>query len=415
MSSPAPLQSGTFLRLKGGYTGLALILLNTFLLLLFTNLACAGAMRLWHAMRKGDADFRLAGMDRATALKAYPGWSADDLGQLLRETCSRHYQYEPYTGFSERPFHGKYVNVEEAGFRSIGRPEAWPPSAATFNVFVFGGSTTFGWAVPDSDTIAASLQRRFDTDGQRIAVYNFGRDGYFSGQEMMLLSRLLSDGHVPSMAVFIDGLNDFANWKGEPDFSDEMRQLVNDQQAESGVWRSALELARHMPVWNIFEALALKVSHYNRLDSYKAHTDARAIEDVVSRWRAHKKLIEGMAQTFHFETAFVWQPVPVYRYDLTRHFLHDAGGNWFDYGERARAGYPAMARLRPELERGGNFLWLADEQEGRNENLYVDGFHYTAAFSHDLGDRIARFVEPRINPAQTRSHTLSLARGPAPL
>jgi hypothetical protein len=216
------------------------------------------------------------------------------------------------------------------------------------------------------------------------------------------------------MAVFIDGLNDFANWKGEPDFSDEMRQMVDDRQTP-GLARSTLELARQMPLWGVFEALALKASHHNRLDSYRSHTDARAIEDVVSRWRAHKKLIEGMAQAFHFETAFVWQPVPVYRYDLTRHFLHDAGGNWFDYGERAKAGYPVMAQHRAELEQSGNFLWLADEQEGRKENLYVDGFHYTAAFSHDLGDRIARFVEPRINPAQTHSHTLSLARGPAPL
>jgi hypothetical protein len=415
MSALAPSQPGTILRLKRGYTGFALILLNTLLLLLFANLACVGAMRLWRAMRKGDEDFRLAGMDRATALKAYPGWSADDLGQLLRETCSRHYRYEPFTGFSERQFHGKYVNVEDAGFRSIGRPEDWPPSPATFNVFVFGGSTTFGWGAPDGDTIAASLQRRFDTDGKRIAVYNFGRDGYFSAQEMMLLSRLLSDGHLPSMAIFIDGLNDFANWKGEPDYSDEMRRLVNDRQAASGLGRSTLELARQTPLWSVFEGLALKASHYNRLSLYKAHTDASAIEDVVSRWRAHKKLIEGMAQAFHFETAFVWQPVPVYRYDLTRHFLHDAEGNWFDYGERARAGYPVMARLRPELERSGNFLWLADEQEGRRENLYVDGFHYTAAFSHDLGERIARFVEPKINPAQTHSHSLSLARGPAPL
>jgi hypothetical protein len=415
MLSTAPSRPDTALRLKAGYTGLALILLNTLLLLLFANLACAGAKGLWRAMRKGDADFRLAGMDRATALKAYPGWSPDDLGLLLRETCARRYQYEPYTGFSERPFHGKYVNVEAPGFRSIGRTEAWPPSPAEFNLFVFGGSTAFGWGAPDGETIAANLQRRFDADGKRIVVYNFGRDGYFSGQEMMLLNRLLTNGFVPSMAVFIDGLNDFANWSGEPDFSEEIRQLVDQQQAASGLGRATLEFARQMPVWSVLEGFVQKATHYNRLGSYRTHTDAGAIGDVVSRWRAHKKLIEAMAQAYRFETLFVWQPVPVYRYDLTRHFLHDAGGNWFDYGERAKAGYPVMARLRPELEREGNFLWLADEQEGRQENLYVDGFHYTAAFSRDLGDRIGRFVEPRINPAQTHSHSLSLARGPAPL
>ena len=187
--------------------------------------------------------------------------------------------------------------------------------------------------------------------------------------------------------------------------------MVDDRQTASGLGRATVELARQMPVWSVLEGLALKATHSNRLDSYRTHTDADAIAGVVSRWRAHKRLIEAMGQAFHFETAFVWQPVPVYRYDLTRHFLHDAGGNWFDYGERAKAGYPVMARLRPELEREGNFLWLADEQEGRQENLYVDGFHYSAAFSRDLSDRIARFVEPKINPAQTRSRTLSFSAG----
>jgi lysophospholipase L1-like esterase len=415
MSAAAPPQPPALRRIQRGYTGFSLILLNTALLLLFANLACAGAIYVWHSMRKGDADFRLAGMSRATALKAYPGWAADDVGQLLRETCGRHYQYEPYTGFSERPFQGKYVNIEAPGFRSIGRAEAWPPSPAKFNVFVFGGSTTFGWAVPDAETIPASLQRRFDADGQAITVYNFGRDGYFSSQESTLLSRLLSDGHVPSLAIFIDGLNDFANWKGEPDFSDEIRQLVDARQSGGGLGPASLELARQMPLWVVFETMWQKTAHYNRMGAYRQHTDPAAVAGVVSRWRAQKKLIEGMAHSFHFQTAFVWQPIPVYRYDLTQHFLHDAGGNWFDYGERAKAGYPVMAQLRPELEQEGNFLWLADEQEGRKENLYVDGFHYSAAFSQILADRIARFVEARINPDQTRSHNLSSVRRPARL
>lgn len=415
MPRPASSSDSALKRLGSAYSGVSVMVFNTLLLLLFANLACAGALYFWRSMRKGDADFRLAGMDRATAMKAYPGWAGDDLGQLLRETCSRHYQFEPYTVFSERPFHGKYVNIETPGYRSIGRPEVWPPDPAKFNVFVFGGSTTFGWAVPDGDTIAANLQKRFDTQNKAVKVYNFGRDGYFSGQEMVLLERLLTDGHVPSLAIFIDGLNDFANWKGEPDFSDEMRQLVDERQAGSSLGRATKEFARQMPLWVLFETLAQKAAHHNKMSAYLEHTDRAAIDGVVARWRAHKKLVEAMAHSYHFETAFVWQPVPVYHYDMAHHFLRDTGGNWFDYGERAKVGYPVMAQLRPELEREGNFLWLADAQEGRTDNLYVDGFHYTSAFSHDLSDRIAEFVTPKINPAQTPSRTLSSVRGSAPL
>jgi hypothetical protein len=379
------------------------MVLNTLLVFLFLNLACGGALYLWHAMRKGDADFRMGGMDRATALKAYAGWDANNLAVLFRETYGRKYQFEPYTQFSERPYHGKYLNTEEAGYRSIGRVQAWPPGRGTFNVFVFGGSTTFGWGVPDGDTIVANLQRRFDAAGKPVAFYNFGRDGYFSAQEMILLNRLLSQGRAPDFAIFIDGLNDFAEWNGEPDYSDELRRMVDERQAGSGLGSATLEFARQTPLGSLFEIFARRAAHDNRLGKFLDHTDEGAVNSVIGRWRAHKKLTEAMARSFGFQTAFVWQPVPVYRYDISRHFLYDAGGNWFDYGARAKAGYPIMARLRSELEKGGNFLWLADAQDGRNENLYVDAFHYTAPFSADLAGQIARFVEPMINPAQTRS------------
>jgi lysophospholipase L1-like esterase len=414
MSAAAPRHSITAAQARRTYSSISLIVLNTALLLLFVNLVCAGAIYLWRAMRRSDADFRLAGMDRATASKAYPGWAQNEIGQLLRETYGRSYQFEPYTVFSERAFHGRYVNIEAAGFRSIGRPQVWPPDRTKFNVFVFGGSTVFGWGLPDGDTIPANLQRRFDADGVAAVVYNFGRDGYFSAQEMILMNRLLSAGILPSLTIFIDGLNDFANWSGEPDFSDELRHLVDERQAGQGLGPAALELARRTPLWSVFQTLAEKAAHKKRLGSYLDHADLETVATVATRWRAHKKLIEGAAQAFHFRTAFVWQPVPVYRYDLSRHFLYGAGGDWFDYGARASAGYPAMARIRKELEQEGDFLWLADEQEGRKENLYVDAFHYNAGFSRDLADRIAQFVEPGINPDRKHSHTRPSTQGPAP-
>src|SRR6185369_12207002 len=101
------------------------------------------------------------------------------------------------------------VTVDPAGFRAGRDQRPWPPDPARFNVFVFGGSTTFGYGVADGDTIASQLQPLLARHGRDVAVYNFGRGYYYSTQERILYEQLLAGGFVPALAVFIDGLNDF--------------------------------------------------------------------------------------------------------------------------------------------------------------------------------------------------------------
>ena len=55
-----------------------------------------------------------------------------------------------------------------------------------------------------------------------------------------------------------------------------------------------------------------------------------------------------------------------------------------------------MDTRRAELERQGNFFWLADIQEARRENLYVDRIHYSAAFSGDIAGEIQRRLLPMV-------------------
>jgi hypothetical protein len=92
---------------------------------------------------------------------------------------------------------------------------------------------------------------------------------------------------------------------------------------------------------------------------------------------------------FGVRPVFVWQPVPYYRYDYkSYHLLRELD----DDTNATVLGYPMMARSRPELERGDNFLWLADMQEAKHENLYVDDVHYTASFTKEIAGRIYGFL-----------------------
>lgn len=163
--------------------------------------------------------------------KVYPGISASEIDLIQRESFELPYVFQPFTGFQLAPAKKRTVEVSEAGFRVGPTPQPWPPSATALNVYVFGGSTTFGYAVGTSNTLPAELQRALEPlfPNRAVQCYNFGCGGYFSSQERLRFEQLLSDGFVPQVAVFVDGLNDFTFWKGVPMFSDHVARLFRPE------------------------------------------------------------------------------------------------------------------------------------------------------------------------------------------
>ena len=164
----------------------------------------------------------------------YQDMSFREINDLLKETWSRNYMYEPFIQFKERPYKGDYVNIDNNGFRYTKNQGPWPPQSDSINIFLFGGSTTFGYGVSDNQTVASYLQEYLNEKlGQDVRVYNFGRGYYYSTQELFLYQQLLKSGFVPDFAIFIDGLNDFGFPNNdEPYFSDRLRKLFDPDTVE---------------------------------------------------------------------------------------------------------------------------------------------------------------------------------------
>src|SRR5262249_38987771 len=149
------------------------------------------------------------GIDRLQ--QAYPGYTPEQIRRLIWETYeddARNFAYEPVTQYKEAPYRGQYVNIDERGFRLVKDQGPRPPDPDAFNVFMIGGSTTFGYGLPDDASIPSRLQelaaaQRCD---RPVRLYNFGRASYYSTQEQLLFQSLLAAGGRPDVAVFLDGL-----------------------------------------------------------------------------------------------------------------------------------------------------------------------------------------------------------------
>ena len=372
-------------KLASGYRAFALLATNTLLFFVIANILASIGLRVC-----SDEDDEIGvlshGMDKLRA--AYPGFSDRDIGQLLRETWTRHYIYEPFTQFREPEFDGQYVDIHARGFRHSSAQHPWPPARDKRTIFVFGGSTTFGFGVANDKAIPAALESelRKGPCGDRIAVHNFGRSNYYTTQERILFHDLVAGGHSPAMAIFVDGFNDVHFVDGEPKFTQTLAKYMEESDGEL-ILRAIKRLA--------LARLAKRIVGVPepREDSVDDNTVMAQTRRVVGRWQANKRLIEATAKAHDVAVLFVWQPVPLYNYNLRFHSFYREGAYFVARPRLLTTVYELMAAQRWLY--GDEMLWLGDLQAGRNQSLYVDRVHYTAAFNRD----IARAIAPRVEAA----------------
>ena len=380
--------------LKRHYISLAITILTTVLLLCFLNGVCFLYIL---AFGIDDAPGNVAIETYGIQLmqQTYPHLAREELAQLLTETWSRPFVYEPFTQFKERPYAGRYVNVTDQGFRVCKEQGPWPPHPEHFNVFVFGGSTVFGYGLADDETVASRLQEMLGQVRGRLArVYNFARGHYYSTQERILFEQLLCSGAVPDMAVFIDGLNDFYNDEGEPKLTRPIAEFVRKREEASA--HSLRHLLDNRALTRVVRALFSREKPRDKKatqEQIKEYQDRSVLAGVIERFVRNKKIIESVAAAHGVRVVFVWQPVSTYKYDSRYNVFADRWG----WGEvlRSRYGYALMAEFLKEHPQGANFLWLADMQQHEQKPLYVDAVHYSGEMCGKLARRIVDLLQQR--------------------
>ncbi|MBF0175018.1 MAG: SGNH/GDSL hydrolase family protein [Magnetococcales bacterium] len=362
---------------RTAYTSVALLVFNTVLLLVLGNGVVGIGLNFYDPPQTPDQKI-IAQFGQETLETAYSGKTWDRIQALLRETWSRNYTYEPFVQFRETAFSGTYVQVASVGFRNSGTPLPWPPDKEGWNVFLFGGSTTFGYGIEDGETIAAHLQPLLSGQGGRpVRVYNFGQGFYYSSQELIQFQRLLVAGIRPDAVMFLDGLNDFFHDRDQPFFTDRLRQVM-PRDAPSGMppWLAERSLVR----------LAGKIHH--RLIAAPASApekDPAVIHAVIDRYLTNQTLIRASAQAYGIGVLFAWQPVPTWHHRPNQHLVRGV----LKEHPLSGPGYEAFVQRLQKVPLDDHFVWCAEVQNGRNELLYVDRVHYNDKMSALIAECLA--------------------------
>lgn len=257
-------------------------------------------------------------------------------------------------------FASPYVNVID-GARRTWRP---PPCACRrVQVWMFGGSTTFGLNQRDEHTIASELARVAWEHDIVLDVSNRGRNGHLHWIEAELFALDLTVDEPPDLVVFYDGWND--SWA-----AGNRRWLVDGVPAPVdptliGLWDGTGRSDPPVPDAPSGAELVPPVEPEMGLDDH-----ARALHDQYDRTRS---LSRATAERHGVVPKYVWQPSR-YSRDLVPdepHFDTDLE-NWHRAEDQVIASHLA-----------DDVIDLTDALDGNSEPLFTDDIHH-----NELGARL---------------------------
>jgi hypothetical protein len=360
-------------KLAAFYKGCALQSFNAILLFLLVNGILALVFLLCDSLQT-QAGPAVAYPESSLAA-VYPNLDRNERALLWHESWSRSLVPDEYTHFKEAPYSGKYVNITKAGYRKSTGQAPWPPEKDRIVIFVFGGSTTFGYGLPDEQTLPSYLQEAFSQHAKKtVAVYNFGVGYYYLTQERIRFEKLLLDGYIPDIAIFVDGINEeFCvhdkpwNRKGVGTAPPQGREALT----------TFLAFLRSLPITRA--AHYVKQQFLSGDEGYSLPSE-EAIQLHLRKFWVNQTMIRALGREFGVTPVFVWQPSPFYKYDLQYHL--------FAGKDRISPLYTAMAAQVRDRPPPDDFLWCAEIQEQERECLYVDRLHYNAKFAKRLADTI---------------------------
>ncbi|KUI23446.1 hypothetical protein AU193_01495 [Mycobacterium sp. GA-1285] len=292
--------------------------------------------------------------------------------------------YVPLLGMVSQDYKGRYINIADRA-RKTYIAEGVGDDATS--VYLFGGSTMWGYGQRDLYTIPSYVARLAEEDGVPVRVSNYGQVAWGIWQELSLLQQLLSEGHAPDVVVFYDGVNDVA---------EQVEGLTTDPTYPGGLFvREAVERARmrgsglsvkdsvvdFYSTHSILTRLALRSNSKQAGPAPTAELTQERARNAVHLYERAIDVIENLAKSYGFKPVFVWQP--------TAYTTEGGDAEQFaspdEWGVGA-AFRDATALIAPPV------LNFADELDGVKEAVFMDNSH-----TNERGaELVARAIYPNL-------------------
>jgi lysophospholipase L1-like esterase len=340
----------------------------------------------YHWIRSGTAEG-----STSPAYEGYPWAQAFWKEEYLRRGSSRKGRYVPFLIWGERPWHSKYINVDEGVLGNL-RRTVNPLNPACNQgrskvIWMFGGSTLFGSGVPDMETIPSNLSRELNTAGSVcFVILNAGVEGYVTNQELILLMEALKTGQRPDLVIFYDGVNE-GNAAVSPGIPGAHLEFESVKARMEGSLSSRFDFLRNS---NAFGMAIAIVARFKSSDSAPpAEVGARAAA-ALDNYEANIRVVRTLGQAYNFKVLCFWQPSLAFGGKPLAPFEQQL--------QRKAKSFKILKAVNEGAARrsllDGDFVFLGQVFDSVRETLYIDHLmHLGPRGNQIVAHAIAKWVE----------------------
>ena len=326
--------------------------------------------------------------------KVYGEKNKEDYLKVLEEQTYP-LKYAPFIEFREQPRLGKFVAVSEIGNRcnQNNLNKCLGPLGGTDEIWIFGGSTSFGYGVKNNETIAAYLEKFYL--GKKNII-NFGNGFFYSTQERIFFQNLLTYLDPPYAAIFIDGANDFGQYwnMNETVYSNAIRNSLEKKDKDKFGKKFTHWLRERITRLNIYRLIQQNFSNKNKKITklVESAVSEEKVKQLIRRFKQNHKINVAVGSSYGIIVLTVLQPVPIYEYSYT---LSKFPKGYINVNEKKSSNtmlaYKLLSDEENSIKKSKFFLDLKNFKI--NDAMYVDAIHYSPKFNNAIAREIFNFLK----------------------
>ena len=314
----------------------------------------------------------------------------DGLKLYLETFINRKFDYEQFTEHAENNgYNNKFVNVTpELGRKTIS------PKNCDQKIFLYGGSTAFGYNVTDDQTIASQIGRFLIESNYKICIKNFGRGSYFSTQENILFQKHILEEKIKygDIIIFLDGINENGNRNSRnTGYLYEANKIINQKYWD--MYKYTFPFFFESLSFNQFIKKIQKKFNLKKKDNYDQQNIFDLDRNLKTVFQQNILIREGVCLKLKLHCYSFLQPFAT---------IH---GVYFDKMPKgAIENRPLQIKENVALKRKYEILKnidgiidISNSLDTAKELSYVDGVHYSPSASLIIANKISDIIKDKFN------------------